>query len=238
MSYSNHAWGFLVTAAVALMLVQTAKVLETRFRFSKNTCRKLTHISVGFVYMFSWLQHPLSPSSRYVAASVPFLMAIKCILVGMGLDKDPAFLAMSRSGAKEELLQGPFSYAIAHTALTICFWRESLAGIVAISCLCGGDGFASLIGAPYGKLLGPLPFNKGKSWIGSLAFFIASFLLSVPMVLLVSISPPPLATVIKVCFASSLASAVVEALPLVKFGLEDNALVAITACLTAMYVSM
>jgi phytol kinase len=235
-SFYAHAWGFLVTSVLALVLVQTTKLLETRFGWSKNTCRKLTHIATGIVYLLSWLQHPNTPVSRYVAASVPLLMAIKCILVGLGIDRDPAFLAMSRSGAKEELLQGPFSYALAHSALTLCFWRDqSIVGIVAMSCLCAGDGFASLIGAPYSKILGPLPYNRSKSWMGSLAFLMASFVFSLTLVFIVAISPPPLFTVMKISFASSLVSAVVESLPLTKYGLEDNALVAISACITSMY---
>ena len=35
--------------------------------------------------------------------------------------------------------------------------------------MCGGDGLADIIGRKYGSL--KLPFNKKKSWIGSVAMF-------------------------------------------------------------------
>ena len=42
--------------------------------------------------------------------------------------------------------------------------------------LCGGDGLAEILGRNYGKT--SLPWNKGKSWIGSAGFFTGGWILS------------------------------------------------------------
>lgn len=55
------------------------------------------------------------------------------------------------------------------TAVTVVFWRESPVGMMVLSLMCGGDGLADIIGRKYGTV--KLPFNKAKSWAGSLAMF-------------------------------------------------------------------
>lgn len=48
--------------------------------------------------------------------------------------------AISRSGDAKEALGGPFLYVIILAAALLLFWRESLAGIVAVSTMAAGDG--------------------------------------------------------------------------------------------------
>lgn len=70
---------------------------------------------------------------------------------------------------RNELLQGPSYYAVILIAVTILFWRNSLVGFATISVMCGGDGLADIIGRRLGSA--KLPWNKDKSWAGSLAMF-------------------------------------------------------------------
>jgi phytol kinase len=50
---------------------------------------------------------------------------------------------------------------------TLLFWRNSLAGVVVISVMCGGDGLADIVGRTWGRE--KLPWNARKSWLGSAA---------------------------------------------------------------------
>lgn len=70
---------------------------------------------------------------------------------------------------RTELLRGPLFYVMVMTATTLVFWRQSPVGMMVIALMCGGDGLADIIGRKYGSA--KLPFNRSKSWAGSLAMF-------------------------------------------------------------------
>ena len=71
---------------------------------------------------------------------------------------------------RRELLRGPLYYILVLIAVTLAYWRESPAGMVAVALMCGGDGIADIVGRRYGKG-NPLPWNGNKSWAGSFAMF-------------------------------------------------------------------
>eukprot|EP00276_Gloeochaete_wittrockiana_P013523 CAMPEP_0184331726 /NCGR_PEP_ID=MMETSP1089-20130417/1007_1 /TAXON_ID=38269 ORGANISM="Gloeochaete wittrockiana, Strain SAG46.84" /NCGR_SAMPLE_ID=MMETSP1089 /ASSEMBLY_ACC=CAM_ASM_000445 /LENGTH=244 /DNA_ID=CAMNT_0026654789 /DNA_START=60 /DNA_END=794 /DNA_ORIENTATION=- len=135
--------------------------------------RKVVHIGTGLVFLPCWtlFKTALGP---FLAASVPFLFSIKFALIGLGILRDEkAVKSMSRTGDARELLYGPVQYGIIHTLATMLFWRSPVA--VAVVCvLCAGDGFAEVFGRALGKNL-PLPWNKSKSWPGSIAMLLFSF---------------------------------------------------------------
>jgi phytol kinase len=81
--------------------------------------------------------------------------------------------------AYRELLRGPLYYVIVLLVSVLVFWRQSPIGIVSLSMMSGGDGFADIVGRRYGSA--KLPFNENKSWIGSISMFISGFLLSALM---------------------------------------------------------
>lgn len=70
-----------------------------------------------------------------------------------------------RSGDRGELLRGPLYYVLALIAATLLFWRDSPAGLLAISVMSGGDGLADIVGRRWGG--NRLPWNAAKSWAGS-----------------------------------------------------------------------
>jgi phytol kinase len=71
-------------------------------------------------------------------------------------------------------------YGIIFVLLTILFWLDTPTGIVALMMMCGGDGFADILGRRYGR--SRLPWNKEKSWIGSLGMFIGGWVFSIGIV--------------------------------------------------------
>ncbi|WVZ87625.1 hypothetical protein U9M48_034234 [Paspalum notatum var. saurae] len=78
-----------------------------------------------------------------------------------------------------ELLRGPLYYVLVLLFSVLVFWRDSPIGIISLSMMSGGDGFADIVGRRYGSV--KLPFNENKSWVGSISMFISGFLLSAIM---------------------------------------------------------
>lgn len=107
-----------------------------------------------------------------IAAAVPCINLIRILLVGSGLVNDPALVkSTSRSGDKGELLRGPLYYVVVLIGATLAFWRESPAGLIAVSMMCGGDGLADIVGRRFGGQ-NRLPWNDTKSWAGSAAMLL------------------------------------------------------------------
>eukprot|EP00271_Cylindrocystis_brebissonii_P022286 TRINITY_DN8522_c0_g1_i2.p1 TRINITY_DN8522_c0_g1~~TRINITY_DN8522_c0_g1_i2.p1 ORF type:complete len:351 (+),score=33.45 TRINITY_DN8522_c0_g1_i2:245-1297(+) len=144
----------------------------------QKLCRKLVHVTTGLVFMLCWPFFSQSAYSRVYASLVPLANLVKILLLGFGVTKDEAAVrAMSREGRPEELLGGPLCYGLAFALLVLCFWRDSPTGPVALALLCGGDGFADIVGR---RVRSPkLPWNPSKSWAGSLAMLLIGFLLAV-----------------------------------------------------------
>ncbi|KAI3442347.1 uncharacterized protein J3R85_001287, partial [Psidium guajava] len=57
------------------------------------------------------------------------------------------------------------------------YWRTSPMAIAAICNLCAGDGFADIIGRRLGRH--KIPYNRNKSFAGSIAMGLAGFLASI-----------------------------------------------------------
>lgn len=176
---------FGVTLCIALAFVGLVGVLSERHVVSNRSARKLMHIGTGPLFMLTWQLYPPVPDARYVAALVPLLMALRFAAVGLGLLKDPALVAgATRRGARQELLRGPLAYGLVHAAACLWWWRDSPSGVLALAVLCGGDGAAEVLGSRWGHLLGQLPHNKQKTIVGSLACWVAGWLVAAPLLLL------------------------------------------------------
>ncbi|VAH38675.1 unnamed protein product [Triticum turgidum subsp. durum] len=142
--------------------------------------RKVVHVLSGVFFMASWPLFSNSTGARFFAAVVPFLNCARLLTYGLGFYSDEALVkSVTREGKREELLRGPLYYVIVLLIIVLVFWRDSPIGIISLSMMSGGDGFADIVGRRFGSL--KLPFNDKKSWVGSAAMFISGFLLSALM---------------------------------------------------------
>lgn len=161
----------LFAAIGAYALVKMFDALAERRVFDQKLSRKLVHLSAGPLFMLSWVLFSPEPYTRYLAALVPCLQALRLIAVGTGwLNSPNTVRAVSRGGDRSELLRGPLYYVLILVAITAIFWRENPIGVVALSLMCGGDGLADIIGRRFGGN-NKLPYNESKSLSGSLAMF-------------------------------------------------------------------
>ncbi len=160
----------IITFAAALIFLRIMDFTAQKGWVGSRTSRKLIHIGTGPIFVICWLLFNDASYTRWLAALVPLSITIQFALVGLGIMKDEgAVQGMSRTGDPREILRGPLYYGIVFVLLTLFFWKDSPIGIVALMMLCGGDGLAEILGRNYGKTR--LPWNKGKSWIGSTGFF-------------------------------------------------------------------
>lgn len=178
----NNWIAFGLTIVIALAWLRACDFIAKKGWVSSQLSRKIIHIGTGPIFVLCWLIFTDTSASRWMAAIVPALISVQFFLIGVGVIKDEASVtAMSRSGDRREILLGPFFYGIVFVVLTLIYWKDSPVGIIALMILCGGDGFADIIGKKYGNKI-KIPWAKEKSWMGSLAMFVGGSVFSIVVV--------------------------------------------------------
>ncbi|XP_061357682.1 probable phytol kinase 3, chloroplastic [Gastrolobium bilobum] len=167
-----------LSGVVALSILRLWQETAKRGLFDQKLNRKLVHISIGLVFMLCWPLFSTDNWASILAALIPGVNIIRMLITGLGIYKDEATVkAMSRFGDYRELLKGPLYYASTITLACIIYWRTSPISIAAICNLCAGDGMADVIGRRFGGK--KIPYNKNKSYAGSIAMASAGFLASI-----------------------------------------------------------
>lgn len=180
-AFWQDATATLITLISALLWLRTMDAIAHRGWIESKLSRKIIHITTGPLFLLCWPLFSAAPAARYGAMLVPLAITLQFIAIAFGWLQDPAAVqAMTRTGNPREILKGPLYYGLAFVICTILFWRTSPIGMVALMLMCGGDGLADVIGRRYG--IRKLPFSPGKSWVGSGAMFLGSWVFAVGMV--------------------------------------------------------
>ena len=175
---TNNIVALIITFIVALAWLRINDYLAHRGWIESHLSRKLIHIGTGPLFVLCWLLFTANPINKFLAALVPLAFTLQFLLIGTGVIKDEASVkAMSRSGDRREILRGPLFYGIIFVLLTIIYWKNSPIGIVGLMLMCGGDGLADILGRKWGTV--KVPWNKGKSLVGSLGMLFGGWLLSI-----------------------------------------------------------
>ncbi|MFH0879460.1 MAG: phosphatidate cytidylyltransferase, partial [Lentisphaerota bacterium] len=106
-------------------------------------------------------------------------------------------------------------YGIVFVVMTLVYWKDSPIGMTALMLMCGGDGLADIMGR--GLKSPKLPWNKDKSWAGSLGMFIGGWALAafiLGMFVLAGIFAGPFTNYLIPITLIALAGTLVESLPL------------------------
>ncbi len=135
--------------------------------------RKVIHISGALIPVFS---EDAFLGKNLTIGLMVFGLAIYLFLEINKSKINPSILSLVY---RENEIRGfavePLSYIISVLSLLlISFFIDEKFCFAAIAILAAGDGFAGVIGRRYGRHR--LPFNKDKSWEGSLSGFIAASL--------------------------------------------------------------
>ena len=224
--------------AGALALVRIFEALAVSGTLEQKLSRKLVHMASGPLFVLTWPLFSGTPDARLFAAAVPALNTLRLLGVGMGvIEGSGTVKAVSRSGSRQEVLRGPLYYVLILVAMTLCFWRTSPVGVVALSMMCGGDGLADIVGRRLGSA--KLPFNERKSWAGSIAMFAGGWATAVALISVLCATSGDFAMSSADWAALpviALACTVVEALPMEELAqdlavADDNITVPVTAAL-------
>ncbi len=212
----NNFLALVITFALALAWLRLMDFAAQRGWIESRLSRKLIHIGTGPLFVLCWLLFKDTPEARWLAALVPFLITVQFALIGLGVIKDEASVkAMSRSGDRREILRGPLFYGIVFVVLTLVYWKDSPIGMTALMLMCGGDGLADILGR--GLKSPKLPWNKEKSWAGSLGMFLGGWVLAafiLGVFTLAGILHAPFADALAPITFIALAGTLVESLPL------------------------
>ena len=212
----NPFLALVLTFVIALAWLRLMDFAAHRGWIESRLSRKLIHIGTGPIFVLCWLMFPEIWYARWLAALVPLLITAQFALVGLGVMKDEASVkAMSRTGDRREILRGPLFYGIVFVVMTLVYWKDSPIGMTALMLMCGGDGLAEIMGR--GLKSPKLPWNKDKSWAGSLGMFLggwalAAFILS--LFVLAGIFVGPFTGYLLPITLIALAGTLVESLPL------------------------
>ncbi|KAG5615994.1 hypothetical protein H5410_015818 [Solanum commersonii] len=185
----------------------------------------------GFLADF---QISASGCARYFASVVPLTNCLRLVIHGLSLATDEGLIkSVTREGKPEELLRGPLYYVLVLILSAVLFWRESPVGVISLAMMCGGDGIADIVGRRFGST--KLPYNKQKSWAGSLSMFVLGFLVSVGMLYYFSalgyFQLDWVSTVERVALVSFIAT-MVESLPITGM-VDDNISVPLVSMVVA-----
>lgn len=173
----NPILATVITLFAALAFLRLMDFIAHKGLITSRISRKVIHIGTGPIFVMCWLLFPDVWYARYLAALVPGLITVQFALTGLGVIKDEASVkAMSRSGDPKEILRGPLYYGMMFVALTVVFWKDHPAGVVALMMLCGGDGIADLVGR--GIASPKLPWSQKKSVAGTISVFLGGLAFS------------------------------------------------------------
>jgi phytol kinase len=175
---TSNILALFITFVVALAWLRINDFFAHRGWVESHLSRKIIHMGTGPLFVACWLLFNNNPINKYLAALVPLAFTLQFLLIGIGVIKDEASVkAMSRSGDRREILRGPLYYGIIFVIITIFYWKSSPIGITALMLMCGGDGLADIFGRRWGK--NQIPWNKDKSWMGSLGMLLGGWIFSI-----------------------------------------------------------
>jgi len=183
----------LIVAAESLLWVKIWTTLATNRILDSKLTRKIIHSGSAPLFIAHWPLYSDLPHARWFAGLIPFLQVVRLYLAGTrkgsvessnheGDSSSELIQAVSRSGNRGEALGGPLLYSIVLLLGTVFFFRESSVGIVAMSQMAAGDGFADIIGRRFGTV--KWSFAPSKSIAGSAGFVVAGFAVSVGLLAL------------------------------------------------------
>lgn len=171
----------ILSTILALIFVKTITALTSNGMIQPRDSRKIIHSLSAPLFMLFWPLFSSAVGARLFAATVPLLQAMRLWLAALdkgGDDGSELAAAISRSGDTKEALGGPFIYVVVLFFAIITCFKDSFAGMMALSAMAAGDGMADLFGRRFGKK-NKWFFNQDKSMAGTAAFIIGSSLCSI-----------------------------------------------------------
>eukprot|EP00559_Dactyliosolen_fragilissimus_P001653 CAMPEP_0184858690 /NCGR_PEP_ID=MMETSP0580-20130426/3777_1 /TAXON_ID=1118495 /ORGANISM="Dactyliosolen fragilissimus" /LENGTH=130 /DNA_ID=CAMNT_0027354983 /DNA_START=529 /DNA_END=918 /DNA_ORIENTATION=- len=114
--------------------------------------RKIIHTLAAPLFVLVWPLFSQAWGARIFAGCVATVQALRLWIASTGSEDEGELAgAISRSGDSEEALGGPLIYTLVLLGSILVFWRDNLAGVMALSAMAIGDGLADIVGRRFGK---------------------------------------------------------------------------------------
>jgi phytol kinase len=194
---SDIAGVALVYIYVTVLLIVTEKLLD---KYPESS-RKVLHIMVGNVAFLL----PIFQTKEIMA----FVAAGPFILFTFLMSPYTPIKSIRGKTSAAGHGMGLVYYSITWTILAYLFFDNMVIIAIGILAMSYGDGFASIIGLKFGKTKYKV-FGDKKSYVGSFAMFVFTFITTIVAILYYEISIT--STILLVLLFISLMSAVVEGL--------------------------
>ncbi len=175
MLQSDFAGVALVYIYVAILLIITEKILDKH----PEASRKILHIMVGNIAFLL----PIFQTKEMMAfvAAGPFILFTFLMSPYTPIKKIRGRTSSAGHG------MGLVYYSITWTILAYLFFDNMVVIAIGILAMSYGDGFASIIGLKFGKKKYRV-FGDKKSYIGSIAMFVFTFITTIAALLYYRIS--------------------------------------------------
>ena len=172
----------ILCTILALIFVKSITRLANQNILEPRDSRKLIHTFSAPLFILTWPLFSSLWGSRFFAAFVPFLQAIKLYMAATNTGAEDRELAgaISRSGDTSEALGGPFIYVVILFSVIVTIWLDNFSGVMALSAMAAGDGLADIVGRRFGKT-NKWTFCPDKSIAGSMAFLVGSSVCSIAL---------------------------------------------------------
>ena len=197
MIHSDFAGVALVYIYVAILLIITEKILDKH----PEASRKILHIMVGNIAFL--LPIFVTREVMAFAAAGPFILFTFLMSPYTPIKKIRGKTSAAGHG------MGLVYYSITWTILAYLFFDNMVVIAIGILAMSYGDGFASIIGLKFGKKKYKI-FGDKKSYAGSAAMFIFTFIATIVAILYYGISITPYIVLVLAFIA--LVAAIVEGL--------------------------
>ena len=132
-----------------------------------NYTRKIIHITAAPLFISTWQFY----DSKFIASLVPICACIYLLKNKSNVNLSTYSQREYESKDPVSDSRGPFLYTLVLSFITLLFWKDNPLGIIAMTQLSFGDGFAYLVGSNFGKFK---IFPNNKSIEGTLAFIFMS----------------------------------------------------------------
>lgn len=173
MASSGDILGLILVYAYVALVVVIATLAKRRWPEGSGF-RKVIHILVGNIVFFWWIF-----DSSYVMAflaAAPFIFLLLLMTPSSPIrELDNSFLKMASA---EGHGYGLVFYAISWTILALVLFQDRLVASIAIVAMSYGDGVGGLIGKRYGRR----KLWKNKSYVGTTAVALGTFLATLAVI--------------------------------------------------------
>lgn len=161
-------WLQIASAAIWVLLILLIAWVVNRFADKPEIVRKIVHIGTGNVILIAWWLD--IPASVGITASI---LASAITLLSYRFPILPGINSVGRQSL------GTFFYSVSFGILVAWFWylQQPQYAALGILIMTWGDGLAALIGQRFGTHKYKV-FGTEKSWEGSLAMMLVSYLVS------------------------------------------------------------